>query len=438
MYRVIAPLLLLALPMVGCSTDGGFSDSTVVATIGEAELTAGELEALLIQAPAAPTLVQGQAVLSTWLDHAGYVVANTRGDDLRGAAIRDEVTAPELVRVSILELAMQTRATRVDPTDVQVDSLASLGTVRAFTRFSVPVPDPTDSAAVDGAIRRLGNIRLEIGKLPLDSFSVAAIPPALLRDVEVSTTSGLMRADLPPAIGAGLWQLEPGMASDFISGAGGAQIFVRLPANQARDPLRTWLAERLNLAADQKYVDSLAAAAGLRFTDDAVGRMRQLSREPIRSEGDAPLGSFEGGEVTVVDARNWIGFMPAAARASMLDGSDSAISTLLTEAGKRAIMQRIAPAPPAEAVAAIQASYAARLDSLDAALATLDASGGPGPRAMQWLTRIFQGQAPLVALPGSLGLLLRDRHEATVDFEALEWVVERAASAWAVKTGTET
>src|SRR5690606_34712012 len=139
---------------------------------------------------------------------------------------------------------------------------------------------------------------------------------------------------------------------------------VRLPANQAREQLRTWVAERLNLAADQRYVDSLAAAAQLRFAEGAEARMRALAREPLQSADSTPLGSFDGGEVTVADARAWIAFMPPATRAGILTGSDSAMSTLLTEAGKRAIMQRIAPAPAPEAVDAIQANYAARLDSL--------------------------------------------------------------------------
>lgn len=438
MYRVIAPVLLLALSVTGCNKEQAFSDSTIVATIGEAELTAGDLEALLIQAPAAPTIVQGQAVLSTWLDHAGYVVAAGRGDDLRGDVTRDEVMAPEVVRASILELAMQTRSNRSAPTDAQVDSLGALGTVRVFERFAVPVANPTDSVAVDAAIGRLANIRRAIGTLPPDSFSVAGLSPALLQGVERSTTSALTRAELPPQIGAGLWRLDPGMASDFIAGAGDAQVFVRLPVHQAREPLRAWLAERFNLVADQKYVDSLATDAGLRLADNAIVRMRALGREPLRTEDTAAFGSFNGGVISVADARTWIGFMPPAIRAGILDGSDSSITTLLTEAGKRAIMQRIAPPPPAEAVAAVQASYAARMDSLDAILATFDASGSPTDRAKQWITRIFSGQAPLIQLPGAMGLFLRDRYEATVNFEALEWVVQRAARAWAVKSGQAT
>jgi hypothetical protein len=438
MYRRIGPALMLATLISGCGGDEAMSESTVVATIGEAQLTAGELEALLIQAPEAPTIVQGQAVLSTWLDHAGYLVAQSRGDDLRAAGARDEVTAPEVARASILALAAATRQSRPIPTDAQVDSLAALGTVRAFERFSVPLPDPTDSVAVDAGLRRLAELRRAVGALPQEQFSIAALPAEVLQGLERSTTPGLTRAELPPAISGGLWRLEPGMISDFISGAGGAQVFIRLPADQIREQLRVWLADRLNLAADQRFVDSLAATAKLTFADDAVTRMRALGREPIRSADTAPLGTFEGGQVTVADARTWIGYMPPATRAGILIGSDSAMSTLLTEAGKRAIMQRIAPAPSPEAVAAIEANYATRLDSLDATTSSLDASASPTDKAKQWITQIFAGQRPLIPLPGAMGLFLRDRYEATVNFEALEWVVERAASAWAVKSGTET
>jgi hypothetical protein len=101
-------------------------------------------------------------------------------------------------------------------------------------------------------------------------------------------------------------------------------------------------------------------------------------------------------------------------------------------------MQRIAPEPPAEAVAAISANYAARLDSLNAELASLDTTATPTEQAKEWITRIFAGERPLVPLPGALGIVLRDRFQATVNFEALEWVVQRAASAWAAKAGTET
>jgi hypothetical protein len=438
MHRVITPTLVLAAVLTGCGGGEEFSDATVVATIGEAELTAGALESLLIQAPDAPTIVQGQAVLSTWMDHAAYVVAASRGEDLTAESVRRDANAPEVVRAAILALATQARSTRPAPSDAQVDSLAALGTVRVFERLSVPVADPTDSAAVDRALRRLADIRREIGAMSTERFSMSQVPATLLTGVERSTTGALTRADLPAPISGGLWRLEPGMVSDFISGAGGAQVFIRLPAQDVREPMRVWLAERLNVAADQRYVDSLTAAAGLAFADDAILRLRQLGREPLRAEGDAPLGSFNGGEVSVADARAWLGFMPAATRAGILVASDSAISSLLTEAGKRAIMQRIAPEPPAEAVAAISANYAARLDSLNAELASLDTTATPTEQAKEWITRIFAGERPLVPLPGALGIVLRDRFQATVNFEALEWVVQRAASAWAAKAGTET
>jgi hypothetical protein len=438
MSRAIGPALLLAALVSGCGGEAAISESTIVATVGDAELTAGELEALLIQAPAAPTIVQGQAALSIWLDYAGYVVAQARGDDMRSDAVRDQVTEPELARAAILGLATDLRTTRSAPTDAQVDSLAALGTVRVFARYSVPVNDPTDSAAVDAALRRLAELRRAIGAIPQEGFSLAALPAEVVLGLEQTITPGLTRADLPQAIGGGLWRLDPGMASDFISGAGGAQVFVRLPATQAREPLRTWLAERLNIAADQRYVDSLAAAAQLRFVEGAETRMRALAREPLQSTDTMPLGSFDGGAVTVADARAWIAFMPPATRAGILTGSDSAMSTLLTEAGKRAIMLRIAPAPAPDAVTTIRANYMARLDSLDAASASLAQDGGPTAKALQWIREIFAGQRPLIPLPGAMPLYLRDRYEATVNFEALEWVVQRAASAWAVKAGTET
>lgn len=434
MRRVVVPsLMVFATLAAGCGEDQGFSESTVVARIGEAELTAGQLEGLLLQAPEAPTIVQGQAVLSTWLDHAAYAVADARNDDLRAEQVREAAVAPEVLRASILTLAGDTRAARPAPADAQVDSLAALGNVRVFTRLAVPITDPNDSAAVRTAITRLQTLRQTIGTIPPGEFTMAQVPAAQLIGVEQTTTEAVTRGDLPEPIRDGLWRLEPGMVSDIVSGGGAAQLFVRLPTAGGREQLRSWLAERLNRAADQRYVDSLASAANLTIPDDAVARVRALAREPFRAASDAPLGSFDGGEVTVTDLRTWIGLMPAAPRAGILVASDSGIATMLTEAGKRAIMQRIAPAAAPEAIEAVRAGYATRLDSLDAALAAAAPAGEPAVRANTWMGEVFSGRRMLTPLPGALGLVLRDRYEAEVNFEALEWVVQRAADAWAVR-----
>jgi len=438
MYRVIAPSLLFAALLSGCGGDTAMSESTVVATIGEAQLTAGQLEAFLLQAPDAPTILQGQSVLSLWLDHAGLVVASADPSVLDDPATREAAMAPELLRQSIAGLASQTRGNRPPPTAAQMDSLGRLNEVRVFERFYIPLTDPNDTVFAKAAGTRMVALRAALGTISTEDFSLSRIPASMTSGVSRMRTAAMSRSEIPPDLAPELWRLEPGMASDLLVGEGAVQLFVRISKEEGAEQLKRWLTARLDLRADSIFVDSLATSSGLVIPDASLPRLRRLAQEPFTADGDEPLATFDGGSVTVAETRIWLGVMPMAARAALMVASDSGISTFLTESGKRAIMHRMAPEPDAAAVTAVAQSYAERLTALRATLASIPAAGDPSATTNAWIADLLAGRRSLVALPGALGVVLRDRFGATVNFEALEWVVQRAASAWAVKSGQAT
>jgi len=439
MSRTIAPALLLAALVSGCGGDAAISESTLVATIGEAQLTAGQLEAFLLQAPEAPTILQGQSVLSLWLDHAGLVVASADSSLLDEPATRDAAMSPELLRLSIAALAGQTRGQRPPPESAQVDSLARLDEVRVFERFYITFTDPNDTVFARNAATRMVALRTALGTIPTEEFALNRIPAAMTQGVSRIRTAAMSRAEIPSDLAPELWRLEPGMVSDLLVGDGAVQLFVRLPQKDGTDQLQRWLKARLDLRADSIFVDSLARAAGLSIPETSLPRVRLLAREPFTTDDDTPLATFDGGgTVTVAEIRTWLGVMPMAARAGLMVAPDSGITIFLTEMGKREIMRRIAPMPEEAAVAAASQAFKDQVDRLRVTLRALPATGSSSERTNAWVAELLSGQRALVPLPGALGVVLRDRFAATVNFEALEWVVQRAASAWAVKSGQET
>jgi hypothetical protein len=439
MSRVIAPLLVLTLTLAGCSKGQEFTETSVVATLGDAELTAGRLEAFLLQAPEAPTILQGQSLLSLWLDHAGMVMASGDPALLDGTATQEAAMAPELLRASIAALANQTRGNRPAPTTPQVDSLARLDQVRVFERFYIPLTDPNDTTSARRAGVRMRELRTALGTIPTEAFSLSRIPANMTSGVSRSRTSAMSRAEVPQEIAPELWRLEPGMVSDLLVGNGAVQLFVRVPDEDAEEQLGAWLKGRLDLRADSIFVDSIARAAGLSIPAASLPRVRNMAREPFAADGEGPLVTLaDGGMVTVADLRSWLGVMPLAARAGLITASDSGATIFLTEMAKRSIMQRMAPALDEAVVAAATREYTAKVDSLRSNLATMAPSADATERVNNWMDELLAGRRRLVPLPGALGLVLRDHYRTTVNFEALEWVVQRAASAWAVKSGTET
>jgi hypothetical protein len=429
MIRATSFAALAALVLAGCATEPDRTDATVIATLGEATLTAGELTRILRQAPEAPGQVQGLAVVGMWLDHAAIVTAAAKSDDLTAAEIRDPTLEPDILKAAIFRLSETIHAGRPAPTDAAVDSLARSGNVRAFDRYTVPgIGSASDSAEVRAAAGRL------LALANAANAATGALPASATAGVTRQRTEAVMRTQLDPALADALWDLEPGKASPPVAGSGTLQVFARLRDADAREELRTWLTGRDNLRADSIYIDSLATAANITFPTDLGARVRQLATEPIAAGSGAPLATFTGGEVPESDARAWFGLMSPAIRANATTASDSAVMRLVTDMAKRRLMAAIAPAEGDSAARArLQGDYAAAIGQLTADLATTPAST-PSIRTMAWLNQMLEGKRLPMVLPGSLGYVLRQRYGAIVDMDALLWVVRRIANEWGAAT----
>lgn len=425
MIRATSIAALAATILAGCATEPDRTDATVIASMGEATLTAGELTRILRQAPEAPGQVQGLAVVGMWLDHAALVTAAARADDLNSPEIRDPALEPDLLKATIFRLAQATHAGRPAPSDAAVDSLLGAGNVRAFDRYTVPgITSTSDSATVRTAVGRL------LALANAANGATGPLPASATAGLTRQRTEAAARDQMDPALANALWELEPGKATPPVAGAGTMQVFVRLRNEDAREELRTWLLARNNLRADSAYVDSLAAAANIAFPDDLAARVRQLATEPIAAGTGAPLATFTGGEVPESDARAWFGLMSPAVRANATTASDSAVQRLVTDMAKRRLMAALAPAEGDSAARAdLQRDYARAIDALAADLAAAPTST-PSLRTMAWMNQMLEGKRLPLTLPGSLGYVLRQRYGATVDLDALLWVVRRIANEW--------
>ncbi|MEP6591647.1 MAG: peptidylprolyl isomerase [Gemmatimonadota bacterium] len=430
----------------GCSGGRLSADKARAATVvevGDAKLVGAKLEDWLAQSPVAPTTVSAALLLSSWLDQTLLDQAMRSGAMIDDSATIDLAIAPDAARGMLLDF-WETRAkARPAVTDAQADSLSDVDRVRVYQQLVVQLPPGLDSVAAAPIIARVRSLATR-AHAPDADFT------ALIREVSKDSTTlarrgfmpALTRAELPPEVSGAIWALQPGEVSGILGSSVGAHMFRRATRIEAREGLKQWLAPQLALRAEQRFADSLTTALGLKFSADAVVRVRAMAPEPVPAAEGPPLASWSGGELTASTVRSWITMLGPNERALLSVTSDSAASRFLRELAQRQMLLAVASpavAPPnASARAALAPQYRQALDTAKTRLRDVTTGSAAGGAGSAFVDAILSQRIFYRPLPGNLGGILRSRAKATVNRPALEGVVAAANRAWREKHANDT
>lgn len=450
MNRISAlKLSCVVLALSACSGEMSVEDAreASVVTVAGVTLDGATLERALMAAPPqspGPSRESAGVVVSAFIDAALLRQALVRGDSLTDSTTIVEAIAPDAIRGQILELLEQRAAGQPEPTDEQADSLGRLGSVRTFQHILVRVQDPTDSVQTQVAVSRIRAIEAELARPGADFGDVAR---RMSDDTMTSRSGGnlppMRQRDLQgqPDFAQRVWALGPGETSRPVISPAGVHIIRRTPLVDGRAGFKTYLRPALTRIADSIWVDSLSNAKSLTLASDLVPRLRELAVEPYDGGGDAPLATWQGGELTADEVRMWISVMPIIERVAMPTAPDSALTLFVEQLAERDIVAeqasgstRITP----RAWEALAPQFRAAITSVAEQYRDVLVSGDSSAALRNFLVEISTGQRGYRPLPGGLPFVLRRNAEIEINQRAIDALVAASARQWQLQRGTDT
>ena len=418
-----------SIALIACGGEKAALEDTPVVTLPGDTLTAAALRDILLQAPTAPGEDASIGAVSIWTDLA-VVTAAVAG----GATLDDDATLNSIMRPAIMERSIQrygeSRAGSSAPTAAQIDSVTRGTNVRVFRSYKIGPIERTDTARIITEGRRLVALKQQATSLGGAAAAMQALGTGAA-GIEVSPAQASTRQDLDEKLAASIWRLNDNELSDPILGAGGIQVFERVPNTAAREQIVAWLGPVIQRRADARYIDSIMATRLITVAGDGATRVREAAIEPGKFASDANLVTWANGDLTPSEARGWLAMMPAPERARMRLASDTSLVQTLDRMARREILFELAASSGVDTIAVRDELLPLFRDQLRLLVADAQAAGDP----TVWFRDLLSGRRQFVALPGTLPMVLRDRVEITVDEDARVVAIEEAARVW-VAPGT--
>jgi hypothetical protein len=420
--------------LAACGNDQGPTQArqSVVIDAGGAQLLGSKLEAWLTSSRVQPSAPAVALVVNTWIDEALLAKAMQDHVALDDSATVDAVIREDAVRGEIAAYWAERLKQRPAISDRQVDSLLEQDRVRVLQQIVLRVPAGSDSATQVAVIDRARQVLARARKG--DDFS--ALVKQYSEDSLTRANNGFLpafqRADLPAAIAAQTWALRPGEVSALVASPMGVHIMRRATRDESRAGLRAWLAPVVARRVDSVFVDSVGRALGFTLDANVVARLRTMASQPNAPDSGPPIATWKGGEMSALEARNWIMMVNPAARVLLAGASDSAVRIFAREAGQREYVAALAaPAgvPTPKARETLAPEYRAGLDSVMAQLRAVAGNRTPAEAATAYVDSLIKG-LPFRPLPGALSGVLRLRYPVRVDSVAINALTEFALTTW--------
>ncbi len=383
------------------------------------------LRDILMLAPTVPGEDASIGAVSIWTDLAVVSAAVAGGSTLDDEATLNAVSRPAIIERSIQRFG-ESRAGSVRPTAAQIDSVVRGTNVRVFRRYMIAPIDRNDTARVIAEGRRLVQLKEQAVSLGSAAAALRALGDAAA-GIQVSPAEASARQDLQEELAASIWRLGDNELSDPILGAGGIQLFERVPSASAREEIVAWLGPVMQRRDDARYIDSVMATRAITVTGDGPGRVRTAAVEPGTFASDAALVTWTGGELTPSEARGWLAMMPATERARMRLASDTTLTQTLDRMARREILFDLAVSAGVDTTVVRNELLPLFREQLGKLVADAQATADP----TTWFRELLAGRRQFLALPGTLSMVLRDRIQITVNEEAREAALAEAALRWA-------
>ncbi len=335
LHRYLAAAVLVA-PLVTCGgPDPGRAD--LVAEAGPLALTPDRVAGWVARVPnRAPQLSDAEFAALVWVDYSLLAQAVAAGRPLTDSATVAASLEPD-VTLALLRTWHDTLVARRPRVAADLpDSLYASDSLRLFQHILLRVTNPQDvrvatalGAQADSLLRQardgasfeaLARAHSDDATGRLGGWLPIARPGALPRDFERAA-----------------WGLAPGQLGGVVSRAG-FHVVRRPPLAEVRDRFLGYAEAEATRVADAAQADSLLRTRGYAVTDQAVGTLRRFFDDPRSVGGETMLARWEGGGLTLADARAWIDLLTPRAYLELRGASDNTLTGFVRDLSLQALL----------------------------------------------------------------------------------------------------
>lgn len=397
----------------------------VVARVGDHQLTAAHLEALVkAMPPAIEPAVAVPSIVRAWINLNLAADAFAGGLNLADSAFMAEVMAPRQAAGVLVRLRAALAARRPGLRPGEADRLFASDSVRILQQILIPVRDWRDSSLV-AASKRVADSVLALRSRG-EPFSALARRFSVAIGPYGGAISVVWKRTVPEGIRREIWALGPGgtMAGRMPIGF----VIVHRPyLKDVRSELTADLLAAVNAHEDSIFTDSVSKARGLALAADGVSKLRIALGATAIAHDTASLARFQGGGLSTRRALVWLGTIQDQVRGDFADQSDSGLARVLSWMARNELLSQVArelgvdvtwrdmAAPRAEllvALAPLQSQFrglvteATRTGKVDSLLVAMG-RGESVPTVPGMLSQVLRRRATLAINEGSMSALIQ-------------------------------
>lgn len=445
MRRIVltAGVLVLA----GCSSFGDLfsAHADVAATAAGQQLTAEQLAGMMGKAKGARMNAETAEFIATvWSDYTLFAQSVARHAIKTDSATVAEVLWPQVAEAKGAIWYDTLAARRESASAGAADSLYLADTVRTLQHILVAV-QATAPPAERAAARKKAQLALN----QLQQGANFELLASQLSDDPGSKANG---GWLPPAkkgsyvtaFDSAGWSLNPGQMTGVVETPFGYHIIRRPTMDESRERIVAYLTQEATRRLDSIYMDSLAIQNKLEVSKDAPARMREgVGDRSGQRKSTKALAKYTGGKLTVGEFLRWLSALPPQFSAQVKDASDEQLTQFARALATNQLLLRQADSAgvtlPADQWAAMEATYAAAVDSLkltiglgadvtDSSIAQSERERVAQLRVDDFFNQVFANTARLRPMPGALAQVLRDQAGGNISQAGIARAVELATA----------
>jgi hypothetical protein len=446
-------IFLLAVSTVVISACDGLKEAftahvDVAARAGAQELSVTRLAELLGGSRLGVPVTRDNAgiLADLWTNYQLMGVAAARGDSLNDAKTVDEAAAGFVASVRVRKL--MDSVSRSWPVDTNYAAAYSQAAGDLFAARHILFGTQANfTQAQKDSVRRIA----EAVRPQVTSANFAQMAARHTTEPGGKERAGMLgvfqRGQMVKPFSDAVAAARPGdIAPGLVETQFGYHVVQRLPYELV--PKEDFSRQYMQVSqqrAESTYYAGLTGRAKLEVENDAPATLKKAVREPTEHRKDrATLVSFEGGELTVGRALQWVSSLPNPQRLmqQLESAPDSAVRGFVRDVARQELLLREADRGKISFTADERAQLARDWGQLvgmvwqglgvdpkalaDSARSAPERERLAAARVEQFMDRVMSGQAQIVPIPAPLAAALDAKYEASINRAGLDRATERA------------
>ncbi len=342
-------ILLVAATLVACAGDGQ-PEPDVLARAGDHLLRVEPAATLLAEQdelPGQPEVVRALADL--WIDYTLLAQA-ARADSTLSQVDLTPLTRQQVDRERVLRLRESVLQVDTTVSDEELEAAyrqEAPGTSVRARHILLTYPQGAGNAQRDSVMALATSLRTQAA----GGADFAALAQEYSQDPGSAVQGGdlgfFQRGQMVEAFDRAAFALEPGDVSDVVESPFGLHVIKveekEVPSfDDIREQFRIQFIQRRIAAAEAGYLEALEAPANVQIQEGAYSVVREMAERPaIRLSNRAaqrPLVTFQGGEYSAGEFREWVQGQPPSLRSQIQGVQDEQLEGLLRSLARERLL----------------------------------------------------------------------------------------------------